>query len=527
MSFKHYKVFHTFVQYQKLYKTIFPIMKMQETNPNVQKNDSEKITQSASNSGNETKAKKINWKRVCIVLAIIAFILVFIWPGKILTGKSIFLAQNYLNVSYSIFADNELIKTDSIVFEKGTLALNLGFVSDKIDKEIENMKVGEEKNITLTAQDAFGKCDSSKIYYYNRTQEIPREREINRTINISVEEFEYNFDEKPVLNKIYSLANVPWKYKVIQISDDKVELSIEVEVGQEIPSMYFTSKVIKVTPDKIVLRIEGNDSIIPFENGNIEIKFTEDKMTYIFTPEIGKEIELQGLPKARVVSFNSTTIVLTNNHQYCDKQITVNLKLLSKESKPPVTGKTIKHIEGAPTMQVFIMSYCPFGLQILKGLLPVWREFQDKANIELRFVSYTMHGAKEEEENARMICIREEQSDKLISYLECFVQKGNAQECLTQANVDKAKLNSCMSQRYEKYFEEDKALNQKYNVRGSPTVIIDGKEVSIYPRDSQSIANALCNAFTKKPPECSKTFSTINPSPGFGSGSSSSGGSCG
>ncbi|MEM2031459.1 MAG: hypothetical protein QXG83_01455, partial [Candidatus Pacearchaeota archaeon] len=80
---------------------------------------------------------------------------------------------------------------------------------------------------------------------------------------------------------------------------------------------------------------------------------------------------------------------------------------------------------------------------------------------------------------------------------------------------------------YEKYFAEDKALNEKYNVRGSPTVIIDGREVSIYPRDPQSIANALCDAFKTKPSECSKAFSTMNPSPGFGSGSSSSGGSCG
>ncbi|MEM4641291.1 MAG: hypothetical protein QXW65_02120 [Candidatus Pacearchaeota archaeon] len=469
--------------------------------------------------------RRINWTRVWIVLAILAFVLIFLWPGKILIGKSILQRQNYFNISYSIFVDDKIVETDSIIFKEGTLSQALGLASDKLDKEIANMQVGEERNITLAPEDAFGICDASKVYYYNRTTEVPREQEINRTIKIDYDEFKEIFNEEPVLNKSYSISFMPWKYKVIKI-DEKVEISIEAQLDQEIPSNYFTFKVVKITEDKITLRAEGNSSAIATDYGTIEIKFTKDKIVYTLTPKIDEEIELPGLPKSRVVSLNDTTITLTNNHKYCDKSIMINLKLIAKTQEKQ-TSSAIKHIEGAPTMQVFIMSYCPYGLQILKGLLPVWREFQDKANIELRFVSYTMHGAKEEEENARMICIREEQNNKLLDYLECFVQTGNADQCLASSNIDKAKLNSCMSQRYEKYFAEDKALNEKYNVRGSPTVIIDGREVSIYPRDPQSIANALCDAFKTKPSECSKAFSTINPSPGFGSGSSSSGGSCG
>ena len=75
----------------------------------------------------------------------------------------------------------------------------------------------------------------------------------------------------------------------------------------------------------------------------------------------------------------------------------------------------------------------------------------------------------------------------------------------------------------------DKELNTKYGVQGSPTVILDGKEASIYPRDPATVAKALCDAFTSnKPSECSLTFSTTNPSAGFGTGSStSSEASCG
>ena len=185
-----------------------------------------------------------------------------------------------------------------------------------------------------------------------------------------------------------------------------------------------------------------------------------------------------------------------------------------------------REIPGAPKMQVFIMSYCPFGLQFLKGLLPVWKKFIDKANIELRFVSYTMHGQKEEEENKRMICIREEQSSKLLAYLECFVKSGDSAGCIKEAGIDKDKLESCMQSRAEKYFAEDKELNEKYGVQGSPTVVIDGKQVEIWPRSPENIKEKLCEAFTSKPSECNEKLSEENPSPGFGLGTSSAGGTC-
>jgi len=192
-----------------------------------------------------------------------------------------------------------------------------------------------------------------------------------------------------------------------------------------------------------------------------------------------------------------------------------------------VTGKALsKNKNSGPLMQIFVMSYCPYGLQMIKGMLPVWKLLGDKANFELRFVSYTMHGAKEDEENKRMICIRGEQSSKLISYLECFTNSGDADSCISEANIDENSLNSCMSSKASQYMEEDKALNTQYGVQGSPTVVIEGKVVQIN-RDPESVKQAICSAFTSPPSECSQKLSTTSPSPGFGSGTSSSGGSCG
>ncbi len=254
--------------------------------------------------------------------------------------------------------------------------------------------------------------------------------------------------------------------------------------------------------------------------------------------KVGQELELtdpetgESLPLARVISVNDTSLVMDANNAYAGQTITVQVKLNEKKTEQAITGSTIKHIGGAPTMQLFIMSHCPYGTQALKGILPVWQKFQNKANIELRFVSYTMHGAQEDLDNNRIICIREEQSSKLLAYLDCFVygdgSETSSQSCITSTGIDKTKLESCLTNNAATYMETDTALNEQYGVQGSPTYIIDGKEVSIYPRDPASVAKALCNAFTVKPSECSFAFDTTNPSAGFGGGTgTSSGGSCG
>jgi len=200
-----------------------------------------------------------------------------------------------------------------------------------------------------------------------------------------------------------------------------------------------------------------------------------------------------------------------------------------------------------PDVKLFIMSYCPFGLQALKALLPVMNLLKDKASISLHFVDYIMHGEEEVYENLRMYCIQKEQRERLYDYLLCFVQSGDYQKCLRDANVNVEKLNDCMNKTDKEYnitklyqdkstwlngrypiFPIDKELNERYGVRGSPTMIINDKEVRV-SRSPEAFKQAICKAFVDPPKECEQTLSTEVASPGIGSlsGGSVSSGSCG
>jgi len=201
----------------------------------------------------------------------------------------------------------------------------------------------------------------------------------------------------------------------------------------------------------------------------------------------------------------------------------------SAEVQTPVVAKSDR-----PKVELFVMSYCPFGLQMEKAYLPAWDLLKNKADISVKFVSYAMHGEKELTENTRQYCIGKDSQDKLISYLKCFVGEDNSAKCLASVGLTDAKLAACtnatdkqfkitenfndkstwLSGRYPVY-NVQADLNQTYGVQGSPTLVINGAEANV-GRTPEAVKQAICAAFNNPPAECQKTLSNSAYSAGFG-----------
>jgi len=191
-----------------------------------------------------------------------------------------------------------------------------------------------------------------------------------------------------------------------------------------------------------------------------------------------------------------------------------------------------------PVVEAFVMSHCPFGTQIEKGLLPVAKLLGDKIDFNIKFVNYAMHGQKEIDEQLNQYCINQEYADKYLDYLECFLgtTSGSADEgkqCMKDEGIDAEKISSCVKATDSKFgistdyadkskwkgsyppFNIFEAENIKYGVRGSPSLRINGAEPSA-GRDAKSLLDAICFAFKNKPTECSQSVSSEQPSSGFG-----------
>lgn len=197
-----------------------------------------------------------------------------------------------------------------------------------------------------------------------------------------------------------------------------------------------------------------------------------------------------------------------------------------------------------PILEAFVVSQCPYGLQMQRILYEVVKNIPSlAADIKVEYIGAieeekitSMHGDVEAQENLRQICVREEQVDKYWNYIACHIEKGDVEGCLTSANVNKTQLNTCMTDKTKglKYAEVDFNSQDKYNVSGSPTLFLNGEKVSEFDfggRTAEALKTLLCCGFSSTPDLCSQKLTEDSAATGFsdtytGSGSSSENGGC-
>jgi hypothetical protein len=269
------------------------------------------------------------------------------------------------------------------------------------------------------------------------------------------------------------------------------------------------------------------------------------------------------------VNYNNGTlpIYLSRDGEYIDfggGMININAYIKSISSSNTQTQEVPK--SDKPEVELFVMSFCPYGTQAEKGVLPVAKLLGDKIDFKIRFVSYAMHGEKEVTENLREYCIQEIAPDKFLDYMTCFLEgdgvesngyitNGNDPDyCLAQAGIDTGALESCMAKADEEYsvtenlnsgdtypgFNVDLELNEEYGVQGSPTLVVNGVKIAPsdegyyefndekipYSRSPETYKQIICSLFTQAPEECGTELSSSSPSVYFGwegTGASSAG----
>jgi hypothetical protein len=260
-------------------------------------------------------------------------------------------------------------------------------------------------------------------------------------------------------------------------------------------------------------------------------KFEQDKSLYKLTLSVNKQEIIAYLTK--------------DGSTFFPQAIDLNKKedpAASQNAQPKAAAEAATKA-AVPEVDLFVMSQCPYGVQAEKGILPVIQKLGSKVNFKLKFVSYTLHGKKEFDENLNQYCIEKTQPASLVNYLNCYTVSGDSAACAITAKINKATVASCVSSTDSSLklteafnsggqtppFAVDKAENDKYGVQGSPTLVVNGTVLDS-GRDSASLMKAICSGFSTQPAECNATLSSTAPAAGFGSGTASgsaSSASCG
>jgi hypothetical protein len=260
------------------------------------------------------------------------------------------------------------------------------------------------------------------------------------------------------------------------------------------------------------------------------VNVTEENGLYKFHLKIGDKEYPSYVSKDGKLLFTNEGVNLEEKPKAAEKPA-------ENQEQKKLTCEDLKKTEN-PSLEAFVVSKCPYGLQMQRILNEIVENIPSLANnIRVEYIGSiengkitSMHGDEEAQENLRQICLREEQQDKYWKYIDCHIKKGDVDNCLTGAGVDKGRLDNCMNDnsRGIKYAKADFDLGETYKVSGSPALILGGETVSEFDfggRTAQAVKTLLCCGFQNLPDICSQKLTEEQAASSFSETYSQSSGS--
>jgi len=207
-------------------------------------------------------------------------------------------------------------------------------------------------------------------------------------------------------------------------------------------------------------------------------------------------------------------------------------QVIPTETENTSTASEIPKTE-KPTVDLYVMGFCPYGVQAENTMKPVFDLLGTKADIKVHFIAsvtgttvdsvQSLHGATEAQEDLRQVCIMKNYDQKTYwTYLmeidnNCYgkIDTRNAtaldacwKAAATKAGIDASKIDTCSkSSEGLDLLKADEQLANSNGVTGSPTLIINGVTYN-GARTSEDFKNSICSGFTTQPAECSQTLSS-------------------
>lgn len=278
------------------------------------------------------------------------------------------------------------------------------------------------------------------------------------------------------------------------------------------------------------------------------IDFINKNLLQDATATVGEIIEESGVYKFQLkIGEQQYESYLTKDGKVLFPQgiALTETKTEKTEAGETTSKKTCEELkkEDKPLIEAFVVSKCPFGLQMQRVLNEIIKNIPEFASyVKVEYMGEiengkitAMHGEEEAIENLRQICIREEQGNKYWSYIDCHIKEGEVEQCLSSAKIDKSKLTSCMNDANKglAYAKKDFERQEKFNVTGSPTLILNEEQVSEFNfggRTAEAVKTILCCGSKNKISFCDTKLTTDQAATSFSktytTQGSSAGGSC-
>lgn len=187
-----------------------------------------------------------------------------------------------------------------------------------------------------------------------------------------------------------------------------------------------------------------------------------------------------------------------------------------------------------PEVDLYVMSFCPYGNKAEDTLKPVYNLLKDKVDFNFHYIVTvegdkisSLHGQKEVDQDEREACVLKNYGKgKWIDFATYInANCGSDGKCwetgAKSLGVDTAKISACVASEGVNLMKADAAASNAAGASSSPTMIINSvptKTVYQYG-NSEEYKKIICGAFNTAPEECSKVLGAET--------TTSQGGSCG
>jgi predicted DsbA family dithiol-disulfide isomerase len=168
--------------------------------------------------------------------------------------------------------------------------------------------------------------------------------------------------------------------------------------------------------------------------------------------------------------------------------------------------------EGTADVNFYVMSQCPYGVQVEDAIAPVLEELGDSVNFRLDFIAQeaaggrfnSLHGEPEVIGDKIQLCVQEHYPEELIGFVTCQNKDyqdlvGSIGKCADDVGIDADTIKDCyQGEEGTSLLSESVKNSEAVNAQGSPTIYIGGKQYQS-GRDAASFKRAICAELDSHP----------------------------
>lgn len=156
------------------------------------------------------------------------------------------------------------------------------------------------------------------------------------------------------------------------------------------------------------------------------------------------------------------------------------------------------------TLELFVMSQCPYGVMALNAMPEVLKNFGDGLKFNIHYIASgtaadgfnALHGQPEVDENIRQLCVAKlyPAAHKYMDYITCRnenIRSEDWKSCTGKNGIVAQKIEACVKSEGAKLHEEDIKIGNSLGIGASPSWVANGK-FKFSGIDAETVRKNVC-----------------------------------